>query len=633
MCGIAGFINMDKSQAEPSILKNMLGKIAHRGPDSEGSIIEGNVAIGMRRLNVIDIESGDQPIFNEKKDIAIVFNGEIYNFLELREELIHKGHSFTTNSDTEVIVHLYEEEGLDFLKKLNGMFSFCLWDIQKNCFIFGRDRFGKKPLHYSLTNGAFIFGSEIKSILEHPRVEKIINTLSVQKYFFYGYVPAPNTIFSGILKLMPGEYLILNKGGRINKNYYWVPKFNDSDSDFEHLVKKTELLLCKSIKRRLISDVPLGVFLSGGVDSSLIVALMSKYIDPKNIKTYSIGFEEKAFDESTYSTIVAELYHTNHHLKIFPMNECLDAMDEIIDFLDEPVADPSIIPTYLLSKFAKKDITVALGGDGGDELFGGYPKYYVHKYISYYEMLPLFIRKIVRTIVESIPTSPDNRIFNYKIKRMFLGLKYPPVIRNQVWVAPFELDELKNLLLYNDLNYSELFANINLHQDMFKSNNSDIVNNMLYLDTRLMLQDMFLVKVDRASMATSLEVRSPFLDKELGEFVFTIPSKYKVKGFETKYILKKIAEKYLPSEIVYRGKKGFGLPIAHWLRKDLKEVLQHYLSKEFIECQGIFNFNYLNNILNDHLEGKRDASTQLWALLIFQLWYEKCFTYQGVPHG
>ncbi|MDY6864658.1 MAG: asparagine synthase (glutamine-hydrolyzing) [Halobacteriota archaeon] len=626
MCGIAGYINISEKKADSQVLEDMLNTIVHRGPDSKGSIVEGTAAIGMRRLKIIDIETGEQPIFNETSDIAIVFNGEIYNFIELREELINKGHLFYTNSDTEVIIHLYEEDGIDFIDKLNGMFSFCIWDKRNDLFLFARDRFGKKPLHYSYINDTFIFGSEIKSLLEHPNVKRRISKASIQKYFLYGYIPAPDTIFSDIYKIMPGEYLIFyKKDGKIEKRYYWKPRFIQEKGIFNDLVKKTETLLSSSIERRLISDVPLGVFLSGGVDSSLIVALMSKYVDPKNIKTYSIGFREEAFDESTYSTKVAEIFHTDHHLKVFSANECLDAINEIYEFLDEPLADPSIIPTYLLSKFAKEDITVALGGDGGDELFGGYPKYYVHNYLRYYEILPLFTQKIIQKIIGLIPTSPDNRFLNYKIKRMFLGLKYPPVIRNQIWVGPFEIDELKKLLLKDYFVNSELFKDIELHQSMFDCNTSDVLSNMLYLDIRLMLQDMYLVKVDRASMATSLEVRCPFLDKELSEFVFTIPSSYKVKGFKTKYMLKKIAEKHLPNEIVYRGKKGFGLPIAKWLRGELRETLCYYLSKDFIEDQGIFNFDFVNNLLDTHLQEREDKSTQLWSLLIFQRWYENLF--------
>jgi len=624
MCGIAGFVTKDKKIATREVLGKMLTQIEHRGPDSSGTYLEDGVGLGIRRLAIIDLKTGDQPIHNEDKTVWVVLNGEIYNFRELRTDLVKKGHQFYTQTDTEVIAHLYEDHSKNFVKHLDGMFALALWDKKRQTLFCARDRFGKKPFHYIETGGEFVFASEIKSLLVYPGVKKELEGSSLEKYFLYGFVPAPRSIYKGIRKLLPAHTLIY-RGGKIETEPYWEVEYRrERGGSEEECLAKLENLLSRAVERRLVSDVPLGVFLSGGVDSSLVVALMAKLVGGESIKSFSIGFDKKSFDETPYALKVAGKFKTDHRYKVFDAKNCYRALLEIPNFLDEPISDPSIVPTYLLSKFTRDYVMVALSGDGGDEIFGGYPKYFVHRLTHFVRGVPRFLSWPLERILEAVPTSSDNKVFNYKIKRFISGMKYPPAVRNQVWIAPFSPREVLTLLGRKNFLSEDPFEEISTHLKSYRSAGKDIFNQMNFLDIKLTLQDHYLVKVDRASMANSLEVRSPFLDTALVEFSFSIPSHLKVKGFQTKYLLKKLAEKYLPRETVYRYKMGFGIPINYWLRQgDLKELVFQYLGRGALGEQTLLDTTVVAEILKSHYQEGEDRSNKIWALLMLRLWEEK----------
>jgi asparagine synthase (glutamine-hydrolysing) len=621
MCGIAGF-STKKVGSPENILRNMLAAIHHRGPDSEGMLFDDGFAFGMKRLSIIDLMGGEQPIYNEDKTISIVFNGEIYNFNDLRNDLLKKGHSFYTRSDTEVIVHLYEEYGEAVVDFLNGMFSFCIFDKKKRKLFLARDRAGKKPLYFYMKNKNFVFGSDLMTVLEHPCVPRVPDEGSVRKYFAYGYVPSPNTMIRNVKKLPAGHYLVVDLDSySCYPKLYWDFGYGRNRINSEKLVvENIDKTLTEAVERRLISDVPLGVFLSGGLDSSLVVALMRKSVASKDIHSFTIGFEEKKFDESGYAASVAKILNTDHHLEVFTLNDAINVIDEIIDKLDEPIADPSLLPTYLLSRFTRQNgIIVALSGDGGDEMFGGYPKYYIHRYAELYNSLPEVFRKsVVNKLFGFVPLRPENRFFNYKAERFLSSAIYSTRHRNQFWVSPFTPEEIDSGLFNNRIHENSIyFEDADAVSRLFKGD--DCIDEMMYLDAKLMLQNMYLTKVDRASMAVSLEVRSPFLDREIMELSATIPWRYKVKGRQTKYILKKMAEKYLPHDIIYRPKKGFGIPLAYWIKKLSKEIfrLATQCGQDFIRKE------YINNLIIEHISNKVDNSTKIWSIYVFLRWYER----------
>lgn len=624
MCGICGYLDIKEKKRKKSskdVIKDMCNSLFRRGPDDSGTYKEKKAAIAMRRLSIIDLDNGHQPIFNEKKDKCIVFNGEIYNFKELHELLVRKGHSLKTNSDTEVILHLYEEYGKDCVKKLEGMFAFCIYDKKEKSMFLARDRIGKKPLHYYMDDKIFVFSSEIKSLLKHPSVSRDIDPSSIKKYFMYGYVPAPGSIFKKIKKLCAGHHIFVD-ANRFSIEKYWDINFSKKKNISKDRIKKKTLeLLNESIKKRLISDVPLGVFLSGGIDSSLITALMSKIKNPKEINTFTIGFEENSFDESVYAEEVAKLLGTKHKTKTISCEYALRKIPEILDYIDEPMSDPSVIPTYLLSEFAREHIKVALGGDGGDELFGGYPKYYMHGIADIYSRSPGFLDNVFGLI----PASQNSSYFNYKIKKFAQGSRYNRDIRNQLWVGAFFPEEI-DMLLSDEIKRHIADSKETYGQEAsryLKTDIKDKKNRMMFLDLKLTLQDMFLVKVDRMSMANSLEVRNPLLDHKLVEFCFSLSSKHKVSLFSTKKLLKEIALDYLPEDIVNRKKTGFGIPLARWLRKDLKKLVSDTLSKQKIEQQGIFNYASIKKMVKEHRNRTADHSIKIWSLVIFQLWLDR----------
>ncbi|TSC96017.1 MAG: asparagine synthase [Parcubacteria group bacterium Athens1014_10] len=619
MCGITGFVGYGNEE----ILKKMTATLEHRGPDDAGFYFNGEMGLGHRRLSIIDLATGHQPVFNEDKTVAVIFNGEIYNFLDLKKEL-EKRHQFKTKSDTEVIIHLYEEKGESFLADLNGMFALALWDEKKKKLILGRDRMGQKPLYYSLLNQTLIFGSELKAILSHPLAKREIDFSSLAKYLTFEYIPSPKSIFKNINKLKAGEYLVYQSSKLEIKSYWDINfKFQIPNSKFQNCLQELDKKLEEAVKIRLMSDVPLGIFLSGGIDSSAIAYYAQKNSSQK-IKTFSIGFEEKSFDESKYARQIAEFLNTEHYEKIFNSKDVLDLVPKVMDFLDEPLADTSILPTYLLSKFTREKVKVALGGDGGDELFMGYQTFQAHKINQVYQKFPRFFKKIAEKLIYNLPLSLDNISFDFQLKKFLSGADFPIQRRDIIWLGSFlpaQLSELFKPEILARANLENQFEEADNYYQKIKGHN--FYNQIIYLYQKFYLQDDILTKVDRASMANGLEARAPFLDYHLVEFINSIKWQYKLKGFEMKYIFKKLMENKLPKNIINRPKKGFGIPMAKWINNELKEFTLNLLSKEKIDREGFFNYSFIVQILKEHFSRKKDNRKLIWTLLVFEMWLEK----------
>ena len=616
MCGICGMYGFER--VDESLLRQMCSVIKHRGPDDEGIFVDSQVGLGMRRLSIIDIETGHQPIHNEDESIWIVFNGEIYNYRELRQFLERTGHKFYTLSDTEVIIHLYEEFGEECVKKLNGMFAFAIWDSKDKKLILARDRIGIKPLHYAILNDKLIFGSEIKSILEDADVKREVNLRALHLFLAFEYVPAPETMFVGIKKLLPGHMLIYKSGNIIIKQY-WDLEFKNSRQTIEYYTHKIYALLKESVRRRLMSDVPLGAFLSGGIDSSSIVALMSELMDAP-VKTFSIGFEDQSYNELKYARIVAEHFGTEHYEEIITP-DAVKLVKKIIRYLDEPFADVSVFPTYLVSDLARKHVTVVLSGDGGDELFAGYDWYVASRLDNLYRKAPAVFRKAIAETIHKLPPSSQKKGFVNILQRFVEGSSLPVDGRHIRWQY-FITDEGKKYLYTTNTNneWSNLFDVINGYY--LRDNANDRLSKEQYVDIKMYLPDDILVKVDRMSMANSLEARVPFLDHEFVEFSATIPADLKLHGLRTKYILKRAMSRLLPEEIIHRKKQGFSIPMKNWLRDELRNLMLEILSEKRLKENGYFNYEYVNKIMKQHLEGRRNNAHQLWALMVFELWYE-----------
>lgn len=619
MCGIAGYWG----KGDVINLNKMIDVVFYRGPDDKGVFVNGEVGLAHRRLSIIDTSpTGHQPMFNEDKSICIVFNGEIYNYKELESKLKNK-HTFIGKSDTEIIIHLYEEIGEEVFSCLSGMFAIALYDLKNQKLFIARDRMGKKPLYWSKNKEVFLFASELKSLLQHPSFKKEICLESLNKYLSYEYVPTPHSIFKDTYKLEPGTYLVFD-GSKTEKRVFWQPTFLPKSESFDAAIDKLGINLENSVKDRLVSDVPIGVFLSGGLDSSLVAYYASKSSSSK-IKTYSIGFDEESFDESKYARRVAEYLGTEHYEKILTIKDCLDIIPKIGETLDEPMADASIVPTYLLSKFAREHVTVALGGDGGDELFCGYDPVLAHKFSYIYSFVPKFIRiKIILPLVYLLPTSHVNMSLDFKIKKFVSGFEGNEKYRNQRWMGPFSYIDKSKMIktdIWNKIVDKNDYEDIDLY--LSKSDSNDKFDNLILESERLYMMDDVLVKVDRASMMNSLEVRAPFLDTRVVDQANHMPTYFKLNGLTRKFIIKKLIENKLPNDIIYRKKKGFGMPIGEWIKKDLKKTIEEYLSEKSVKEMGLFNYSFIRELLDDHYSGKMDNRKQIWTLFVFAMWWKK----------
>ena len=611
MCGICGAFNYKSGEVvDPDAIRKMNDSLAHRGPDDDGFYSSAGIALAIKRLSVIDLVSGHQPIHNRDRSIWTVFNGEIYNFAELKRELLAKGHKFYTQSDTEVIVHLYEEEGIDFISRLNGMFAIALWDEARRTLYLIRDRLGIKPLFYYLSPDSIAFASELKALSNFPSFRKEADSLSLAQYLAFDYVPAPRAIYRDTYKVQPGHYLKINGRG-IKELKYWDihyrPKLFRSEDEY---LDELDALLCRSVKRRLISDVPLGAFLSGGIDSSVIVAIMAK-LSNSTVKTFTISFDDPSFDESRWARRAAEYIGVDHYQKRLSMETMLSLLPEIARYLDEPFGDGSFVPTYLLSRFTREMVTVSLSGDGGDELFMGYPTYQAYKLARFYEKIPRAIhRGLIKPLINGLPANYDNISLDFKARKFIGGIGYNPFERNYVWLGSFTPPEILKVLhpdLAGDIDPVRIYQPIRDYLE--RADAEEDLEKILYLDMKLYLQDNMLVKIDRASMAHSLEARVPYLDHEVVEFFCRVPLDLKFKRLRLKYLFKKLALRYLPPEIVNRPKKGFGMPIARWLLAD-----STYQIKEKIrECPN-YNRKYIDTIINEHESHRRDHRKKLWNL-------------------
>lgn len=621
MCGICGTYGL----IDKDLLKRMCGAIVHRGPDDEGHYVDSDVMLGMRRLKIIDLETGNQPIYNEDRSIVIVFNGEIYNYKENRRYLEEKGHHFYTNSDTETIVHLYEEFGAGCVGRLRGMFAFALWDKRNKRLLIARDRLGIKPLYYHLDNGELLFSSELKSLLEYKELRREVNLNAVHDYLTYMCVPTPQTIFKDIYKLEPGCILICRNGETKVEKFWDLSHFIQSSenvSDEREISYKLSELMKESIRMHLISDVPLGVFLSGGLDSATIVAMASEVMD-RPIKTFSVGFEEKDYSELDNARIMAKRFNTDHHEFIVKPLSVEDIIN-IISAFDEPFADSSAIPTHAVSKCARKYVTVALSGDGGDELFGGYGNYRADKIGIALRNVPGFMRRGVRSMIGSLPASSDGKSSLSKIMKILDLSLMPPEKGHLYWLTAFS-NEAKRQLYSNNVLHEYLDNDsLNFYGRYFDSCISDdFINRCICVDIKGVLQNDYLTKIDRMSMANSLEVRVPFLDHKLLEFAVSISSKFKLKGFTTKYLLKKIMKDKLPGEIINGKKKGFSIPLSKWFKEDFSILIHEFLSENAIKKRGYFNFNFVKHLVDNHLSGKQDNSKQLWTLICYEIWHRR----------
>lgn len=621
MCGIVGKVG--GAEVTHRELQNMARAIAHRGPDDEGYWAEGNVGLGHRRLSIIDLNTGRQPISNEDQTIWIVFNGEIYNFPELKKELIAKGHQFKTTTDTEVIVHLYEEMGESCVDRLNGMFAFAIWNIKTRELFLARDRIGQKPLFYSEKNGAFLFGSEVKAILAADNVAREINYTAVHHYLSLRFIPAPHTMFEGIHKLPAGHTLILRDGTVTIKRYWdlnYTDKLNYSEAGY---LEGLEEQLHRAVRSHLVSDVPVGAFLSGGMDTSTVVALMAE-IQKNQFQTFAIGVKENDFNELPFARIVADHFNTKHTEEVVSAN-LIDLMPAMVNHLDEP-SDSIAACMFEAARLASQHVKVVMGGDGGDELFAGFDRYMGVGYINRYNMVPRVIReRILRPIFHGLPDSFTYKSMVQKLRWVDQLSDFEEGERYAEATAFFRFSHSQKEQLFSQDLWKSL-KNIDSNQVIVeqynKPNAQDPIDRMLYADFMTRLSEHTLMLTDRMNMAFSLEARSPFLDHELVEYLARFPSSIKIKGRQLKYILRKFAEKRLPSDITKRSKQGFMFPVAYWFRNELYPLLKDQLENSFFVREGLFNKKEVQRLIEEHRTNRVDNHVRLWMLLNMEVWHQ-----------
>lgn len=611
MCGIAGFIDSQQSHENAEqLIDSMCKIIRHRGPDEQGVWVGDGVALGTRRLSIIDVAGGQQPIFNEDRSILIVFNGEIYNYQLLKQELLDRGHHFQTNSDTEAIVHAYEEYGDECVTHLRGMFAFAIWDRKRQRLLLARDRFGKKPLNYYWDGQRLIFGSEIKSILEMG-IPRAVNPVALDEYLVYGYIPVPNTMFKGVMKLPPAHILTCEQGNIQTKRYWDLPFTTTRLDDEQTAIEKTRALLEDAVRVRLMSEVPLGAFLSGGVDSSVVVGLMSQMIS-QPVKTFSIGFEEDDFSELPYARQVAQHFGTDH-CEFMVKADLVSVLPQLVWAYDEPFGDSSMLPTHYVSKLAREHVTVVLTGDGGDEIFGGYDHYEREYNIS---RIPPLMRYLLAYSSMLIPNGMRG-------KKRFGNMHRDLATRCVHILSRFP--ENSRHAMYTE----EYFASVHDHDpykrhlDLYRQvSHLDLLTQMQYVDVKAYLPDDILVKVDKATMYNSLEARSPLLDHTLAEYVSSLHPSLRIHNGTLKYLLKQVAKDLLPADILSRPKQGFGVPIKHWFRGELTTFAREVLDSPQARQRGIFQPQFINDILTAHANTTLvNHSSAIWTLLCLELWF------------
>ena len=616
MCGIAGFY-LREGKASLSAVRTMCDQIRHRGPDDEGYHVEAGCAIGMRRLSIIDLSTGHQPMANEDESVWVVFNGEIYNYQELRRDLLARGHRFVTNSDTETLVHLYEEQGAEGLRRLRGMFAYAIWDSRRRRMFLARDRFGKKPLYYAVLPEGLYFGSELKC-LQAAGVPCDIDEEAIRLFFHFTYIPEPWSCFRAVRKLPPGSWMTYDADGTVRQGRYWrfPTPVAQTPADFSEAEVCGQLRdkFDESVRIRMIADVPLGAFLSGGIDSSSVVASMA-LTSPEPVRTFSIGFEESAFNELEYAAMVARQYHTDHH-EIVVRPDAVDLVSRLVRHFDEPFGDSSAIPTFIVSEFAVRHVKVALSGDGGDELFAGYDRFQALEKLRKLDRLPRVFRAFTSWMADCLPYSAYGKNYLHMLSRSTALERYfesnfaPWFLRQELlqkdWMLPADSAYLTRAL-----------------SEFLLPGNADLLSQALFFETTQNLPGDMLVKVDRMSMANSLEVRCPLLDHELGEVAAGIPHGWKIRDGKGKYILLRALGERLPAPLLNRAKMGFGVPLSLWFRGALRTFLWDHLGSASFTQRGIVSPAFVQQMLREHDSGRRDNSHWLWSLLMLELWFRQ----------
>lgn len=631
MCGINGLISTANEKA--SVISEKLGvmnqEIIHRGPDQDGVFVGENstysVGMAMRRLCIIDLSTGEQPMFSDDKNIVLIYNGEIYNYLDLKSQLQKEGTGFKTTSDTEVILKLYEKYGAQSFAMLDGMFAFSIYDQNLDKIFIARDYFGEKPLYYTQDDNTFSWASELKSLIKNKNQNPAISLKGLNLYFQFTYIPAPYTIYENIYKLEANHYVEYD----CKKSTFSVreieQKFSNENplpKNFQEARKKAHDLVQGSVKSRSVSDVPLGTFLSGGVDSSVVSLCLAQQTSGK-IDTFSIGFEKKSFDETDKSRVVANLIDSNHHEFVISEEDMKDSVDNILLNFDEPFADSSSLPTYLVAHKTRQQVKVALTGDGGDEVFGGYNKYYMGKLNSKYtSLVPKFLHKaVLGTTAPLLATKDDNRGYRFKARRLLKAVNYEGGVYYNIMSLGFPQQELSSLLKENFHDSGAL----KYYKEKVGDKNKTL-QDFRKIDKIISLEGDMLVKVDRTSMLTSLESRSPFLNKELWNFTSQLPENYLMKGWNKKYLLKEAFKEYFPEGFLDKSKKGFGVPVGDWLRGYLKSELLSYTENKFLQTQGVFNVGKVEDLVHNHLTGKVDNTFRVWTFFCFQKWYKQIYS-------
>jgi asparagine synthase (glutamine-hydrolysing) len=620
MCGICGLVSLEGAAVDPAVVEAMNATLVHRGPDSCGTFVEGSVALAARRLSIIDLEGGDQPVGNEDGRIQVVQNGEIYNYRELRERLERSGHTFSTHGDTEVLVHLYEERGPAFVEDLRGMFAIALWDRLERRLVLARDRFGIKPLYYRIAGGTLSFASELKALLRQPGVSRELDLDAIEAYLAFNSIPAPLTIFREARKLPPG-HLLLCEGGEPRLRRYARPRpvaaSRERTESAAELADELRERLRDSVRAHLVADVPVGVLLSGGIDSSALAAIAARE-STYRVSTFSIGFEERSFNELEQARQIAELYGTDHH-ELIVRPDAVELLPRLAEVFDEPFADSSALPTYLVSQLAAGSVKVALSGEGADELFGGYYTYVADTLAP--RLGP--VASVLRPLVEVLPSSSAKVSFDYRAKRFARAAHLPPLERHHGWKEIFSSDARAALL---DGRRGEVDP-LDIYRARYaETEGADELARLQDVDIGIYLADDLLVKTDRASMAHSLEVRVPFCDPVVAELALALPRKLKVRGLSKKRLLRDAVATLLPRDIVRGRKQGFSIPAAAWLRGDLEPFAREMLSPQRLREQGVFEPETVTAILDRHTSRKEDLSRQIWGLLMFSLWHDRYAT-------
>ncbi len=613
MCGICGVFNFGTGEpADPVALKRATDAMAHRGPDDEGFHLDGALGLGNRRLSIIDLPGGHQPLANEDETVWITFNGEIYNYRDLRPDLLSRGHQFRTNSDTETILHLYEEYDLSFLDHLRGMFAFAIWDSRKRRLLLARDRLGVKPLFYRLEPGRIVFASELRTLRELMPRPPEIDPQSIYDFFGFRYIPAPRTFYHSVEKLLPGHFLVADPTGTRSRAYWDIPADEETAERFQDAAAEVVEQLRESVRLRLIADVPLGVFLSGGTDSSAVVAFMAE-LGARPLRTFSVGFDEPEYSELPFARAVASRYSTEHQELVVKPENLRDELPRLVAFRDEPVAEPTDVALYLISKLASQSVKVVLAGEGGDELFAGYPKYTADRLAGLVSALP---RAVTRAFIRCLP---------YRQRRLKTALEALSIRdeaeRSATWFASFSREERENLFA------PEFLAQVDpahparvIESYLEKVRDRSPLKRMLYADLKVWLPDNLLLRGDQMTMAASIEERGPFLDQRMAELAARIPTRLLTRGFRTKALLKDALRPYVPGDAMFRRKIGFRVPVGEWFRKPLRSLVGDLLLSSQAAARGYFNGRSMEKFVREHFEGIRDRRKELWALVNFELW-------------